>query len=91
MYSVCYEFFDVTHRINELLDFSGLFLAISCLFAVRSCKIYFVPSQISDGSIEIQSFCLSEVRICDLGTKQNCFVLFEILPTILVIKEKKMS
>ena len=48
---------NITHSMDELLDFSGLFLAISCLFPVRNWKIYFVLSQISKGSIEIHSFC----------------------------------
>ena len=36
MYSVCYnEFFDIlTHNIDEVFDFSGLVLAVSCLFPV---------------------------------------------------------
>ena len=63
---------NITHSMDELLDFSGLFLAISYLFPVRKWKIYFVLSQISNGN----TFILSGVRICDLGTKWNCSVQF---------------
>ena len=63
---------NITHSMDELLNFSGLFLAISYLFPVRKWKIYFILSQISNGN----TFILSGVRICDLGTKWNCFVHF---------------
>ena len=38
--------YNIAHSIDGLLDFSGLFLVISCLFQFRNCKIYFVLSQI---------------------------------------------